>query len=166
MCVNGDGLPDLEKPAAGGINGHLNLGYRFGKQEFWSATAYGGPVRRTKITSFGASADIGIGTTDGVYGFGGGGSSTRSQNASDYDLIDVNGDGLPDLVTKLLDDDGTDIDPNAILQGVKSTSTSVTRNLNSAAGFLPPQQWPGALPVPIQSRSSVNRDLGLHFTIS
>jgi YD repeat-containing protein len=78
----------------------------------------------------------------------------------------VNGDGLPDLVTKLLDNDGTDIDPNAILQGVKSTSTSVTVNLNSGAGFLPPQQWTGALPVPIQSRSSVNRDLGLHFTIS
>ncbi|MBO0883906.1 MAG: hypothetical protein J2P17_26955, partial [Mycobacterium sp.] len=51
----------------------------------------------------------------------GGGSSTRSQNASDYDLIDVNGDGLPDLVTKCLDNsDGSinvsfncpTIDPN------------------------------------------------------
>src|SRR5262249_7474302 len=39
-------------------------------------------------------------------------------------------------------------------------------NLNSGAGFLRPQQWTGALPFPIQSRSSVNRDLGLHFTIS
>src|SRR5215813_7300334 len=164
--VNGDGLPDLVQPAAGGITVQLNLGYRFGQPEFWSATGYGGPVRRTKITSFGASADISVGTTDGVYGFGGGGSSTRSQNALDFDLIDVNGDGLPDLVTKLLDNDTTDIDPNAILQGVTSTSTSVTVNLNSGAGFLPPQQWTGALPVPILSRSSVNRDLGLHFTIS
>src|SRR5262249_34574434 len=31
---------------------------------------------------------------------------------------------------------------------------------------LKPQQWTGALPFPILSRSSVNRDLGLHFTIS
>jgi hypothetical protein len=92
----------------------------------------------------------------------------RSQNASDYDLIDVNGDGLPDLVTKLLDGDDTDnpLDPNAILKGVDSTSTAVLVNLNSGAGFLPAQQWTGALPFPIQSRSSVNRDVGLHFTIS
>ncbi|MBO0883907.1 MAG: hypothetical protein J2P17_26960 [Mycobacterium sp.] len=69
--VNGDGLPDPVQPGPDGILVQFNLGYRFGAQETWSASGgYPSLVRRTQNTSFGASADISAGTTDGVYGFG------------------------------------------------------------------------------------------------
>jgi Salmonella virulence plasmid 65kDa B protein/Insecticide toxin TcdB middle/N-terminal region len=158
--VNGDGLPDLVQPTGSGLIVQLNLGYRFGLPETWNAS---GPVRNEQTAAFGFNAGAGIsgpaGFTDAVYGFGGGIASTHNMTGTDFDIIDVNGDGLPDLVTKPVS-----VDP--VAASVTSTSTAVTVNLNSGAGFLPAQTWNGALPVPIQSRATVNRNLGLHFTIS
>jgi RHS repeat-associated protein len=156
--VNGDGLPDLVQPTGSGLTVRLNLGYRFGQPETWNAS---GPVRNEQTAAFGFNAGAGVsqGFTDGVYGFGGGIASTHNMTGTDFDIIDVNGDGLPDLVTK-------PVSVDTVAASITSTSTAVTVNLNSGAGFLPAQQWNGALPVPIQSRATVNRNLGLHFTIS
>jgi len=86
-----DGFPDLVQPGGGGITVQLNLGYRFGQPEFWSASGYTGPVRQTRMTSFGTGVDANLnldgGSTDPEYAFGGGISSTQSKNATDYDLI-------------------------------------------------------------------------------
>src|SRR5262249_31372717 len=100
--VNGDGLPDLVQPGASGLLVQLNLGYRFGQPETWIAPSYSGPVRNVQTAAFGisAGADFSGGSTDAVYGFGGGISSTHNMTGTDFDLIDVNGDGLPDLVVK------------------------------------------------------------------
>jgi RHS repeat-associated protein len=149
--INGDGLPDFVQPAAGGLIVQLNLGYRFGQAETWTAPG-GGTLRfeRTKATGFNGSA----GFTLPAYSFGGGISSTQSRAGTQQDLIDVNGDGLPDLVFKTLNDD------------ITSTDTAILVALNTGAGFLAPQPWAGALPAPILSRSGVHRNLGLHFSIS
>src|SRR5262249_6180852 len=80
-------------------------------------------------------------------------SSTRNRAGTEQDLIDVNGDGLPDLVVKAVSDD------------ITSGDNTILVSLNTGAGFLPAQSWTGALPQPIQSRSGVHRNLGLHFTI-
>src|SRR5262249_4825395 len=42
--VNGDGLPDLVQPGGGGLTVRLNLGYRFGQPETWTAPG-GGTLR-------------------------------------------------------------------------------------------------------------------------
>ena len=47
-----------------------------------------------------------------------------------------------------------------------SGGTTIQVSLNTGAGFLAPQTWTGALPLPILSRSGVYRNLGLHFSIS
>ncbi len=153
--VNGDGLPDLVQPASGGLTVMLNFGYRFGQQETWSApsgpTPYTGVMRleRTAATGFDGQA----GFTTPAYSFGGGIASTKNQAGTEQDLIDVNGDGLPDLVIKTLDSD------------ISSGVNTIQVFHNTGAGFLSGQTWTGALPVPIQSRSGVHRNLGLHFTI-
>src|SRR5262249_25645779 len=101
-------------------------------------------------TGFDGSA----GFTTPAYSFGGGISSTRNRSGTERDLIDVNGDGLPDLVFKALSDDITSGDP------------AIQVALNTGAGFLAAHPWNAALPAPIQRRSGVYRDLGLHFSIT
>ena len=98
--INGDGLPDHVRPSGGGLEVRLNLGYRFGAPEQWGGL---GTLRFEKTGNIGASANVGIapaGSTDPEYGFGGGISAIDSRAATERDLIDVNGDGLPDLVFK------------------------------------------------------------------
>jgi hypothetical protein len=68
--------------------------------------------------------------------------------------MDVNGDGLPDLVFKALSDD------------INSPGTAFQVRFNTGAGFLPPKDYDGALPRPIQSRSGVHRNAGLYFTVT
>ena len=147
--INGDGLPDYVQRTNTGLLVRMNLGYRFGAPEEWGGT---GTLRfdRTEASGFNGQA----GFTLPAYSFGGGISSTRNRAGTESDLMDVNGDGLPDLVFKSVSDD------------ISSGSTTVEVRLNTGAGFLPLQTWTGALPLPIQSRSGVHRNLGLHFTIA
>src|SRR5262249_399300 len=105
---------------------------------------------RTEASGFNGSA----GFTLPAYSFGGGISSTRNRAGTEADLMDVNGDGLPDLVFKPVSDD------------ISSGNTTVEVRLNTGAACLPARTGTGALPLPIQSRSGVHRNLGLHFSIS
>ena len=68
--------------------------------------------------------------------------------------MDVNGDGLPDLVSK------------ALFGDISSPNDAVVVRFNTGAGFLSAQNYKGALPRPIQSRTGVHRNAGAHFTIS
>jgi hypothetical protein len=139
---------------SGGLSVALHLGYRFGQVETWTAVNYSGAVRleRTAVVSFstgtGGSGDASNGYTTADYSYGGGLASTQNEAGTERDLIDINSDGLPDLVIKPV---GT--------TDISSGSTTITVYLNTGAGFLPGQTWNGALPVPIQSRHGVHRNL-------
>jgi hypothetical protein len=148
--INGDGLPDfVQQNGSGGLTVMLNLGYRFGQAETWNASG----LRLERTAAHGFSGDAGF--TTPAYSYGGGISSAQSQAATETDLIDVNGDGLPDLVFKAVDSDA-----------ISSTGSQIQVALNTGAGFLPAQPWNGALPVPILSRSGAYRNQGLHFSVS
>jgi RHS repeat-associated protein len=147
--INGDGLPDYVQRSGSGLTVQLNLGYRFGAPEAWGGTD---TLRfdRTEASGFNGQA----GFTLPAYSFGGGVSSTRNRAGTESDLMDVNGDGLPDLVFKALTPD------------ITSPDTAVHVRFNTGAGFLPAQAYTGAMPRPIQSRTGVHRHAGAHFTIS
>src|SRR5262249_4605685 len=149
--VNGDGLPDLVRPGGGGLTVQLNLGYRFGQPETWTAPG-GGTLRfeRTKAHGFNGNA----GFTLPAYSIGGGISSTQNKPGTQQHLTDATGAGRPDLVLRALSD--------AITSGDPASRAALT----PGAGSPPPHPGAGALPKPIQSRSGVHRNLGLHFTIS
>jgi RHS repeat-associated protein len=147
--INGDGLPDFVQRTDGGLLVQLNLGYRFGAPELWGS---GNTLRFERTEAAGVNGQAGF--TLPAYSFGGGISSTRNRAGTESNLMDVNGDGLPDLVVKALGDD------------ISSLSTDVQVSFNTGAGFLPAQAYTGALPRPIQSRSAVHRNLGLHFSFS
>jgi RHS repeat-associated protein len=118
--VNGDGLPDRVSMPAGGdtVTVQLNLGYRFGAAEAWSLPKFSASKRCQDIGSVsGKLAEVtGLDTLNAlsftrssvrqlgaaVGPFGGGASTTLARTL--VDLIDVNGDGLPDRVAK--DGDG------------------------------------------------------------
>ncbi|NJO55353.1 MAG: RHS repeat protein [Rhodospirillales bacterium] len=151
LDVNGDGLPDYVQPSGDGLAVQLNLGRRFGAPEAWEAT--GLPTMRVEKTeTAGFSGNAGFNTAE--YSFGGGLTSTRNRAGTERDLMDVNGDGLIDLVFKRLSDD------------ISSGSTAVEVRFNTGAGFLAPQAYAGTLPRPIQSRSGVHRNLGAYFSYS
>jgi RHS repeat-associated protein len=147
--INGDGLPDYVQPSGTGLSVRLNLGYRFGDEEDWGGT---GTLRFERSEASGTDGSAGFNTP--AYSFGGGIASTRNRAGTESDLTDVNGDGLPDLVFKALSD------------SISAPGTAIQVRFNTGAGFLAPQDYTGALPRPIQSRSGVHRNLGLYFTIS
>lgn len=114
--VNGDGLPDrvTMNPGAGEMRVRLNLGYRFGGEESWPLPGWnhGGASRCDEVLDLDGlpwddpdilrltrsvveNAGIAIGP------IGGGVGTTLSRTV--VDLVDVNGDGLADHVSK---DDG------------------------------------------------------------
>jgi RHS repeat-associated protein len=145
--VNGDGLPDLVSmnSGAGAMTVQLNLGYRFGAAEQWPLPAWntaagGGPGSCTDLVDFVSSAigqaisnlsspnaisftrssalDAGI----AIDAFGGGASTTLARTL--VDLVDVNGDGLPDHVSKEQGEDFFRV------------------KLNHGDGWDPEQLWP------------------------
>lgn len=93
--MNGDGLPDkVTLNGNGTLSIQFNTGYGFGPTVTWgvpSGTAY-----INQSTS--SDSNTGAGFNDGIYGFGGGGSYETNTNLSNSMLLDVNGDGLTDLV--------------------------------------------------------------------
>jgi RHS repeat-associated protein len=119
--VNGDGLPDrvAMEPGSDKVKVRLNLGYRFGAEEEWDLPKWGtdtadchepsnfGTGYLGDLTSFGtfdalrhgSSAVVNAGAAFGAFGSSVGTSLSRTL----VELVDVNGDGLPDHVAK---DDG------------------------------------------------------------
>ena len=94
--INGDGLPD--RVHADGT-AELNIGYRFLPAEPW---ACGGTHRGTH-TSLSASCSMSEAVQQppfnlGKFSIGGGVSMGISDNRTDFQLMDINGDGRPDKV--------------------------------------------------------------------
>jgi RHS repeat-associated protein len=120
--VNGDGLPDrvAMDPGANRIKVRLNLGYRFGAEEDWQLPAWSdgtaschdvanlGTGELGDLTSFGSFDALrhessAVGNAGVAFGPVGGGAGTTLSRTL-VDLVDVNGDGLPDHVAR--DEDG------------------------------------------------------------
>jgi RHS repeat-associated protein len=158
--INGDGLPDyVRRPnlEAGETElvVRLNLGYRFGAEEIWANAS---SLRFER--SLGVGLSTGIGFTLPAYSFGGGFSHTLSMAAAELDLIDVNGDGLVDLVIK-------DVQLITTTPGLlESPTTMLSVRFNTGDGFTDQvYTYNGAMPRPLRANATVSRNLGLHFTV-
>jgi RHS repeat-associated protein len=116
--VNGDGLPDRVSVGAGGLSVQLNNGYGFGPAETWTSG------QLTQGTSKGKAANVGFSMWNGV--FGGGVSVSENHNYTNTTLMDINGDGLTDVVA---------------VGGAGRLAVW----LNTGSGFIGPIDWPGAL---------------------
>ena len=93
MDMNGDGLPDKVSSIG---NVALNTGYSFLPFENWQAKL----VRNGKSENMGSGIGIG-GINIAQASISGGVSVNKSMNETFSMLMDFNGDGLPDKVTKL-----------------------------------------------------------------
>ena len=91
MDINGDGLPD--KVMSNG-NVQLNLGYAFAAEESWGQSV----IRNGTNTNKGA----GLGFSLWKNSVSGGLSLAGSDHETTSSLQDINGDGLPDMVTSSL----------------------------------------------------------------
>ncbi|HEX3552181.1 MAG TPA: SpvB/TcaC N-terminal domain-containing protein [Thermoanaerobaculia bacterium] len=145
MDVNGDGLPDRVAMDSGGtaVLVQLNLGYRFGAPEVWPLPAWqsgGGPGSCTDLVdtigngigslitdrnspnalSFTRSSAVHAGFAIGPIG----GNASTSLVRTLVQLVDVNGDGLLDHVSK---EEGEDF---------------FRVKLNHGDGWDPEQRWP------------------------
>ena len=140
--INGDGLPD--KIFADG-RASLNVGYAFLTPEPWDCD---GTHRGSYISGSGsASVSFRLPFNLSKFSIGGGRSIGMSDNSTDFQLFDINGDGLPDRV-EVTDDHrlsvhinmgggrwiGTSTDIDKISHGI-SFNESV--NASVTAGFTP-----------------------------
>ncbi len=162
MDINGDGLPDKVRneqlscsdielldicPDPGGpsqLYAALNLGYGFADEELWGNAV----VNDGRSSSFDLGTKLGIAAAfnDGIYGFGGGVSISKSDSWTDRTLADVNGDGLPDAV--------------------RSAGNQMHVALNTGAGFAPEALWSDVAHQHTGASSSTGQGLGAYFTIS
>lgn len=114
--INGDGLPDRVY-SDGRVA--LNLGYGFAPAEPW-------PGLTALNDGSSNSTGLNIGFNTDFYGLAGGASFSSGRSTSKATLVDVNGDGKPDMVF----DDG---------------SGSLKVALNNGSGFAPPVPYLGSL---------------------
>ena len=151
--VNGDGLVDhvRQEPADGRLRVKLNLGYGFSKEVSWTTANWIQPsttvgIAGLSVAQVGQVLNLGResspGSTNVVrlqdtatvsasaglpVGFiGGGGGPTWSVTRKWVDLIDVNGDGLPDQVMKV---------PG------ETTNPRLRVKLNTGTGFAAEKDW-------------------------
>ncbi|HEX2936571.1 MAG TPA: SpvB/TcaC N-terminal domain-containing protein [Bacteroidales bacterium] len=87
MDINGDGLPDWVS-SNGSVR--LNLGYSFAEPETWNFDA----IRKGKSIDYGGGLGINIKNNSISAGVG----ISKTLNETTVSFIDINGDGLPDLV--------------------------------------------------------------------
>src|SRR5258708_5478993 len=141
LDMNGDGLPDRVNQS----NHHvaLNLGYSFGPEEDWGFDQ----IQAGGSNSF--SAGAGLGYNFGQNSISVGVSLSRSDNFSGQSLQDMNGDGLPDLVT--------------VASGAGGSQALQVR-LNTGNGFSTDVlTWMGA--ATINNNSSATESANLAFTV-
>ena len=139
LDINGDGLPDRVSTSGGTLTVAFNLGYAFASPEPWGAGAL----------NEGGSESLSLGTNlgfnGGIYDYGGGLSLAKNSSETTAMLVDINGDGLPDRVTR---------SGNAIRVG-----------LNTGSGFLPDVDWGGAPQGAFATSESTSLGGGAYFTV-
>lgn len=147
LDINGDGLPDHVERSGTNLRVRLNLGARFSEPIQWSAAGWA----KDRISTDGVISDIaiplidtflgdvstnsvrfgdtsartvGAGLDSNIFGVGGGAGISYTVTRNLVELVDVNGDGLPDHVMK---------DPNEDFLRVK---------LNLGDHFDEERHWP------------------------
>ena len=139
--MNGDGLPDRVDQSSHLV--YLNLGYGFGAGENWGFDQ----VQQGTSNSF--SGGLGLGYNWAQNSISVGVSLARSENATGISLQDMNGDGLPDLVT--------------VAPPLSGTSALQVR-LNTGNGFSSDiLTWTGA--AALGTNSSTTESANLAFSI-
>ncbi len=128
--VNGDGLPDKVRYDGSNAWVSYNLGYGFSNEESLNS----GQFRINHSAAI--NTGVGISFDKGLYGGGSGVSFSQSMTSVDY--IDVNGDGLPDRVTK-----NVAYNYAQPLMGYGVTGQNWSVQINTGNGFAPAQTWTG-----------------------
>jgi RHS repeat-associated protein len=139
--MNGDGLPDRVDQSSHLVS--LNLGYGFAPGESWGFDQ----IQQSGSNSL--SGGVGLGFNWAQNSISVGISLSRSDNATSLALQDMNGDGLPDLVT--------------VAQGIGGAQALQVR-LNTGNGFSADVlSWTGASA--ISTNSSASESANLAFTV-
>ena len=133
--VNGDGLADT---IISGNKVRLNLGYSFSEPIDW----YIDRIQGGKSQSY--TANVGGGYNQGSSSFAGGYNIVTSANEEQYNLTDVNSDGLPDKVWK--------------------SGNGIMVALNTGVGFDTPFVWQGANA--LSKSASTSEGGNVAFTVS
>ena len=144
--VNGDGLPD--KVMKDGNKVCLNLGYGFTPEVDWGITDIQNGSATTK------SAGLGLGFDYAQTSFAAGFGITATTSNTNYILVDVNGDGLPDKLWQ----EG-DWQPGMLWQD----DSKVHVSLNTGNGFADEIIWSG--PAKINESSSASESLNIAATV-
>ena len=149
LDVNGDGLPDHVRVVNGVPQVQINLGYTFGPE--LPATAWPLPASASCSSPLSCEEADTNSLQVGFAGLGGGIAYSTAVKTVEY--VDINGDGLPDRLTRLPD------------------SAAVSVDLNMGTYFSPdtwsiPAGWPSIqLTNPVMSVTGTESDaLGMHET--
>jgi YD repeat-containing protein len=127
MDINGDGLPDQVSSDGSNTFVRYNLGYKLGAKEFLDDRNY---FRHEKTTNQngGGSAGFAYDKT----GFGGGINCSFSETTTRKTYMDINGDGLPDKISRSV---------SISNDGVSMNGAELTVQFNTGSGFGSPYKW-------------------------
>ena len=139
--MNGDGLPDRVWVSGGNLVVALNMGYGFAAPATWDNSGW---ISHTANLTGGVSANL-VNFNSVYYSFAGGLSGSAQITDTGRTLVDVNGDGLPDLVWISGYNDTTS--PIGLQNG------TVMVAYNTGSGFAAPVAW---------SNNGVSQKIGHH----
>lgn len=89
--MNGDGLPDRVRAEEAPLTVQLNLGYKFSEPQVWERTP-------DALSGVSRNDSGGAGFSILNNSWGGGISASTSRAYTNENFVDINGDGLPDLI--------------------------------------------------------------------
>ncbi|MFZ3090664.1 MAG: SpvB/TcaC N-terminal domain-containing protein [Nitrospirota bacterium] len=159
MDINGDGLPDKVRRDGGNIKVSLNLGYSFAGEELWGE----GQINDGKSENYSIGGSLGF--NSGNYSFGGGLSFSKSDSKAGYTLQveDVGGFETPgnEQASRAL----LDINGDGLLDLVLPDGSNIRVNINTGNGFAPEIIWRSSLDKGIGTNESITLGGGFYFTI-
>lgn len=154
--VNGDGLPDK---IIAGNKVRLNFGYAFANPIDWDIDR----IQGGKGQSFSTGASFNIGSSS----FAGGFNFVTSKSGEEYNLTDINSDGLPDKVWKsgknimVAFNNGVGFDSPLVWKGAEALNESASTSEGSNVAFTV-NITPKIIPIKI----SVNPGVSLSHSIN